>query len=328
MRNEGIIILEWVAHYRALGFDTIIIYTNNNDDGSDDLLLSLHHAGIIKLYKNIVGPQESPQFKAYRHAFWLSQDVWEHEWITFLDADEFLIPLVDGKMVSIHDYIEHIEHNYQCSAVSLNWRWFGGECKLERKPGLLSERFRNASWHDHVKTLFKLRDAVDVHIHCPKLRPDCKVIGGSGKVREWPSHAEEPDGSLGQINHYWNRSFQEFYAKRQRGRGADERAPRPWSLFFSWAYEDATPDPYPDHRHIERVYTELKSLRKIRAIRRARRAVERHFRHFSRSPSIEATYAATLAEITSGKTSEDSPADFAPAIGHQIACGSEPVQYG
>ena len=39
MRDEGLVILEWVAHYRALGFDTIVVYTNDNTDGSDDLLV-------------------------------------------------------------------------------------------------------------------------------------------------------------------------------------------------------------------------------------------------------------------------------------------------
>ena len=76
MRDEGLVILEWVAHYRALGFDTLFVYTNDNIDGSDALLLALHDAGIIRLIWNAVPPDHSAQFKAYRHAFWHNADLW------------------------------------------------------------------------------------------------------------------------------------------------------------------------------------------------------------------------------------------------------------
>lgn len=35
MRDDGVSILEWIAHYRALGFEGIFIYSNDNNDGSD-----------------------------------------------------------------------------------------------------------------------------------------------------------------------------------------------------------------------------------------------------------------------------------------------------
>ena len=52
IRNEGVALLEWVAHYRVLGFDTIFIYTNDNTDGSIALLERLAEHGIIRLRWN------------------------------------------------------------------------------------------------------------------------------------------------------------------------------------------------------------------------------------------------------------------------------------
>jgi hypothetical protein len=45
MRDDGIYTLEWIAHYRALGFEHLVIYTNDNADGSEVLL---RHLGISR----------------------------------------------------------------------------------------------------------------------------------------------------------------------------------------------------------------------------------------------------------------------------------------
>lgn len=45
MRNEGQFILEWVAYFRTLGFDEILVMTNDCDDGSDKMLDRLEKMG-------------------------------------------------------------------------------------------------------------------------------------------------------------------------------------------------------------------------------------------------------------------------------------------
>src|SRR5690606_29690888 len=126
--------------------------------------------------------------------------------VIFLDTDEFMIPMLDGKMVGIKEYIAHME-NSGYSAVCLNWRWFPGNREFERGRGLLFERYRQAGWNIHPKTLFRLRDATAVEVHRPILLP--------GKARLHNDHipaaelSRETAGRFGHINHYWNRSFQE-----------------------------------------------------------------------------------------------------------------------
>jgi hypothetical protein len=74
MRNEGLGILEWIAHHRAMGFFDYYIYTNNNSDESLDLLRTLQGYGIINLIENEVGENvgiqkkfSSIQFTYYLH---------------------------------------------------------------------------------------------------------------------------------------------------------------------------------------------------------------------------------------------------------------------
>ena len=46
MKDEGPFILEWVAHYLALGFDHFIINSNDCSDGTDLILQRLQDLGI------------------------------------------------------------------------------------------------------------------------------------------------------------------------------------------------------------------------------------------------------------------------------------------
>jgi hypothetical protein len=143
MRDEGLWLLEWLAHYRLLGFDSIFIYTNDNRDGSERLLEALHDAGAITLIHNVVAPELSPQLKAYRHALWHLPDLAGHEWIAILDGDEFLWPRLAGRTVTIDAFVEWLDEK-GASCISLSWRWFPGDRKFAYEPGLLCQRFRYA----------------------------------------------------------------------------------------------------------------------------------------------------------------------------------------
>jgi hypothetical protein len=51
-RDDGLHILEWIAHRRSIGVERFFIYTNNNTDGSDELLRALVAVGEIRLTEN------------------------------------------------------------------------------------------------------------------------------------------------------------------------------------------------------------------------------------------------------------------------------------
>ncbi len=91
MRNEGIYLVEWIAHCRAIGFERIFLYTNDNTDGSSGLLQLLHRQGVIRLIENRFVPGLHPQIKAFEHSLHFLHELRDYEWVAYLDADEFLI---------------------------------------------------------------------------------------------------------------------------------------------------------------------------------------------------------------------------------------------
>jgi hypothetical protein len=292
MKNEGPLILEWIAHYRMLGFDAIFIYTNDNDDGSDDLLAALDHAGIIHVTRHSVAPGTHIQLKAYRHAFWFDAALWEHEWVALLDADEFMIPLHGGDICDIGTFTSSLG---DASAISLNWRWFPGSREFSRNRELLFERYREASWATHVKTMFRLRDAADVGIHLVGLAPGKFAINGDGLKREKSTnpHEKPPASRLGRINHYWNRSFEEFYLRRGRGDVAERRI-RDWTSFFQWGHGGKVHDPHPNTAHVEAVKREIEHLRSLPSVRSAEEQIEGLLAERLNSPEVRETFESCL----------------------------------
>ncbi|CAN0284511.1 unnamed protein product, partial [Chrysoparadoxa australica] len=89
MRNEGIFLMEWLGHHRALGFDEVIVVTNDITDGSDRLLDALAAKGLVTHIRQEVrkadAPQDSGMDLVLRHA--------RDKGITHvlhIDSDEFL----------------------------------------------------------------------------------------------------------------------------------------------------------------------------------------------------------------------------------------------
>ena len=98
MKDEGPFILEWVAHYLALGFDHFIINSNDCSDGTDLILQRLQDLGIVTHIDNPGpwegGPQRAAYHNAMAHPRYAAAD-----WVLVCDADEFLdIKVGDGTL--------------------------------------------------------------------------------------------------------------------------------------------------------------------------------------------------------------------------------------
>ncbi|ACY33509.1 glycosyltransferase family 2 protein [Comamonas thiooxydans] len=265
IRNEGISIVEWIAYYRALGVDSIFVYTNDNTDESDLLLDSLHENGLITLTRNILGKGVSPQLKAFRHALSCSHQLWEHDWVGILDADEFLVPVLGGNFIGdVKSYLEKIESDFGASAVCLNWKWFSGDLRFGRAKAGVFSAYKNSVTNNHIKMIFRIRDVKDiVSPHSVKLEKGYYAIDGRGRSITLPTSVSEIDYSLGQINHYWQKSFEEFIIKRERGSGASgaEKIIRSVDSFFEW-WSEGTEDNMPPEDFLKKVYEQVDSIRK------------------------------------------------------------------
>lgn len=163
-RNEGLYVLEWLAHHRSLGIQTFFIYSNDNDDGSDALLRRLSEAGMIYYLKSVVGPKTLPQYKAYGHALSVLPNVLDYCWSLIVDIDEFL--LLDhcrfaalSAFLALHDQQDN-------NAICLNWKIMGPSGQAKWSAELLWHRFPHCIVReDTIKCLFRPHHFM--HSHAP-----------------------------------------------------------------------------------------------------------------------------------------------------------------
>lgn len=213
MRNEAPYLLEWIAHYRLLGFQQITIYDNESNDASARILGPLARAGIVNA---VFWPdQHAKQRRAYsRAARKLKPFV---EWCLFADLDEFLVLDPGCTLDSL------VPQDPAITAIGIPWRMYGSGGARNRTTGLTIERFtRGAAANDpHVKCLVRLQALRIMGIHLPAEFSGRLVdIAGAPIPPSSIGMLERPAAGIARINHYFTRSWEEFECKRARGRGA------------------------------------------------------------------------------------------------------------
>lgn len=234
-RNEAPYLLEWIAHYRLLGFDRIVIYDNDSNDATPHLLKRLAKAGVVEAIYWHVRPSRHKQETAYRHA--LNRMRGRVPWSLVVDLDEFLV-LDPG--VAVDDLLPA---DKTIGAVAFNWRIFGSAGMRHRETGLSHERFIRAEGKnsDGIKCIVRPDAVAHMHIHWPDLSRGriVNAVGETVTPPVKPHHHDVPLGCPVRIHHYFTRSWEEFECKRARGRGAGPHgAKRDPSLFHAMDRND------------------------------------------------------------------------------------------
>jgi hypothetical protein len=271
VRNEGLGLLEWIAFHRSVGCDTFFVYTNDNTDGSDALLLALAEHGIIKIISNSVADGVRVQAKVLEHSLHLLPELRAFEWVFYIDVDEFFVSRCEPDL-TLGSFFHRLQDAFPGdapAAVAFNWKWFGSENAFEITDGFLLERFMHSIHNEHVKCLVHLRDIISMQrVHVPTLVHGRWLVN-SRFERADPSIHMKPVYGNGQINHYWNKSFQEFVLKRARGRisaglGAP---PLEFNTFFDWGANGRRGnfDPPPE-RVLDRMKREYATLHALPGI--------------------------------------------------------------
>jgi hypothetical protein len=251
-RNEGIYLHEWISFYRAIGIDGIFIYTNDNTDGSDELLTTLAQNGLIHLIRNRVNRETPIQTKVLRHAGLLLDELRDFEWVFCVDADEFFVPrfIPDNVSKTAEFFVSQtLSQAGSFSAACLNWKWFVPDQDLTYSQELVTKRFELYRPDDHVKSLSRLKDVIEFTAHIPRLLPRRTAIDGKGQIIAELAPRLSPNYALGQINHYWSKSFPEFVLKKQRGLASRGLAgeQRSYDQYFEWNRNAAmTREPFPE----------------------------------------------------------------------------------
>jgi len=263
VKDEAPYLVEWVAHYRSLGFDDIRIASNDCTDGSDAILACLDAAGVIRHLENSdPGPGENPdpQNRAYAR-FWADPGLRGADWVLVADADEFLnIHAGDGTLDALFAAL-----GGRVDAVSAPWRVFGNGGVARFADAPVTAQFTAAAPPGvqrtqrltAFKTLFRPQGVRRPGVHRPRLAPrfarreaPFTWVNGSGAdvtgavARQgWRFTRATYGGALVQMNHYMIRSSEAFLMKRWRGTANSADAGRIDFGYFDTFNCNAAPEP-------------------------------------------------------------------------------------
>ncbi len=268
-------------------------YTNDNTDGSEALLDALELAGPVTVVRNEVGRLASPQVKAYEHSVHLLRALRDFEWVSYFDVDEFLVP-AEHHGYSVLQAIAAFERRYPSparggrpSAICYNWHWYGSQGQIRQRDGLVQERFTHSAASPLVKSLVRLADVDTMAaIHMPGPERLALVNAAFDPIAPGPDcMAPPPDPVHGKLNHYYQKSFEEFGIKSDRGRGGAPGGLEGKGLdtFFAWDVPatSANHSPTPP-RLLARVHDELAALLAMPGVAAAARQAREAQRTLSR----------------------------------------------
>ncbi|WP_457093127.1 glycosyltransferase family 2 protein [Microvirga sp. P5_D2] len=213
MKNEACYIPEWVAYHRALGFDDIVIFDNESTDGTGDILRELQLSGLVRT-EFWQTRNEINQHAAYRHAM----EQCKTDWISYLDADEFLV-LLSAETVS--EFLLGFDRSV--SVVSLNWRCFGSAGREAYDPDPTFVRFTKASLRGHpvnrhLKYFARCSELTHPYVHSCQFRGG-RIVNDLGQdITVEKFTWSDVSHQAAQVNHYLLRSKSEYLEKKRRPR--------------------------------------------------------------------------------------------------------------
>jgi hypothetical protein len=214
VRNEAPYLLEWIAYYRVLGFGQITIYDNCSNDASARILHALSKAGVINAvyWKD----RHRKQARAYEQAARRLRPY--VEWCLYADIDEFLV-LDPG--LHLEDLVPP---QREVVAVLICWRMFSSSGQFNRGTDLVMERFTKASPTNAriVKSLVRIAALRRMTVHMPKAAHGERMVDVEGRTVQVKrsNSVTQPSTGRARLNHYKNRSWEEFQCKRARGIGS------------------------------------------------------------------------------------------------------------
>jgi hypothetical protein len=237
VRNEGSLLLEWLAHHRAVGFTDFLIFSNDCDDGTDQMLDRLQALGWLTHVRNDAHQQKGPQWSALARAD-NHPLVAGADWILCLDIDEFVNIHVGAG--TIPDLLSALP---EATAIPLTWRLFGNAGHIAITDAPVTETFVQAApailhwpWRAALfKTLFRNDGTYrKLGVHRPR-NPNPEHLAksrwfdGSGRplsdafrrTRIFSDFGQDNYG-LGQLNHYALGPMEGYLVKCDRGRANRE----------------------------------------------------------------------------------------------------------
>lgn len=211
-KNEGPYFKEWIEWHRQQGVEKFYVYDNESTDCTKAALEPYIASGLVE-YR--YWPGQKQQLAAYDDCF--ERHRLETRWLAVIDLDEFIVPVKDR---TIPDFLRRME---KFSVVEVNWLVYGSSGAKTREPGGVMERFRRHSLpthslNTHVKSIANPRRVCTMTGCHEAARLSGRAADSHGARLKKNFRDRTPQQDVIRINHYAIKSYEEFLAKRARGR--------------------------------------------------------------------------------------------------------------
>ena len=211
-KNEGPYFREWIEWYLKQGVEKFYIYDNESTDSTKEVLAPYIESGVVDY---TFFPGQKQQLAAYDDCF--KRHRLETRWLAVIDLDEFIVPIKDK---TIPEFLHGME---KFSVVEINWLVYGSGGAKKQEPGTVMERFHKHSLpghrlNTHVKSIVDPRRVCTMTGCHEAARITGSAVDSHGVPLTKGFRDRVPQQDVIRINHYAVKSYEEFLAKRARGR--------------------------------------------------------------------------------------------------------------
>ena len=195
VKNEGMVIKEFIEHYKWQGVEHIYLIDNGCTDNTCDVISPLVQSKYLSYFKLLADHAQTQHYNAVLR----SNIKHECEWLIICDADEYIYATTPGR--TILDEVKALPPATSC--IELNWRVFGSS-GLSQQP-------------ESIRTSFVMCE--------DKLQEQCKTIVRTDSVDALEIHKQSLNYGdtlynppCLSINHYAIMSW-EYFSKVKMTRG-------------------------------------------------------------------------------------------------------------
>ena len=215
-RNEERYILEWIEHYRTLGFDRITLFDNDDSPKLAGIVDSAGLGEFCHVNGKYIGVRRFVQSDAYKQEYMCIRD--RFDWILFVDIDEFL-----SLDAPLHEFLSDPRYS-GFDEIRMNWRIFTDSGRLRWTDEPVTSRFtetlpKSDPLNSQCKSFVRGRIQSFGHISCHGM---CGVracdVHGNKCADCRPSNDGPPIWDTAVIDHYRTKTIEE-YLEQKVGRG-------------------------------------------------------------------------------------------------------------
>jgi hypothetical protein len=221
IKDEGPYLKEWIEYHRMAGVGKFYLCDNESSDDTREILEPYIREDVVEyFYCPGTGKGNSGQIRDYANVVRRVRN--NVKWLAIIDVDEFIVPVEKTIIDVINDLQADIwrkEHK-KLFGLAIRWVQYGYGGHYTKPDGLVIENFRkNGGAVNLVKSIINPRAAFYklpfLPVHTPMY-----LDFGFGRTETGEQNPREASISVNniRINHYFTKSYEEFYKKIERNK--------------------------------------------------------------------------------------------------------------